>query len=58
MVQNGQNSMQRLDNFPQSSKFEFVEAGAQKNQIINVPFNETLLHDYCMMLNKDNNRDI
>ena len=26
--------------------------------MVHVPFNDALLHDYCMMLNKDNNRDI
>ena len=58
MVNNGDKTVARLDNFPGESRFEFLQGGARKEQVVNVPFNETLLHDYCMMLNKDNNRDI
>ena len=48
----------RLDRFPKDYGFPFAEGGAAKLPMVNVPFNESLLTDYCMMLTPDNNRDI
>jgi hypothetical protein len=50
--------MERLDKFPNSYQFPFNQGGANAEPMVNVPFNDNLLNDYCMMLNKDNNRDI
>ena len=50
--------IERLDKFPAKYGFPFAEDDSQQPPIVNVPFNDNLLHDYCMMLNKDNNRDI
>jgi len=35
-----------------------LEGGARRDPIVKIPFNDNLLHDYCCMLDKENNRDI
>lgn len=35
-----------------------LEGGARRDPTIKIPFNDSLLHDYCLMLDKENNRDI
>jgi hypothetical protein len=50
--------VQRLDRFPKEYQFPFLDGNQPVNPMVDVPFNDSLLHDYCMMLNKDNNRDI
>lgn len=35
-----------------------LEGGARRDPLVKIPFNDTLLHDYCLMLDKENNRDV
>lgn len=35
-----------------------LDGGARRDPVVKIPFNDNLLHDYCLMLDKDNNRDI
>jgi len=41
------------------NEYQFpLDGGARRNPMVKLPFNDNLLHDYCLMLDKDNNRDI
>lgn len=35
-----------------------LDGGARRDPTVRIPFNDNLLHDYCLMLGKENNRDI
>lgn len=35
-----------------------LDGGARREPMVKIPFNDNLLHDYCCMLDKENNRDI
>lgn len=54
-----QNSYQKPPMAQMSNDYDFpLEGGARREPLVKIPFNDNLLHDYCLMLDKENNRDI